>query len=119
MKSSQSNFNLRSPGSYFARSYLIATVLQLNTSLFQKIPPSRFIDFAIFAPPTRLFQPPRLLKSKEMRVCAVEKSVKFFDSMMKKRDFLKISNLLTFQKDYQTFVQMGLSLSRYPPPPED
>jgi hypothetical protein len=26
MKSSQSNFNLRSPGSYLARSYLIATV---------------------------------------------------------------------------------------------
>ena len=29
MKSSQSNFNLRSPDSYSARSYLIATVLQL------------------------------------------------------------------------------------------
>ena len=28
MKSSQSNFNLRSPGSYLARSYLIATVIQ-------------------------------------------------------------------------------------------
>ena len=28
MKSSQSNFNLRSPGSYLARSYLIATVLR-------------------------------------------------------------------------------------------
>ena len=27
MKSSQSNFNLRLPGSYLARSYLIATVL--------------------------------------------------------------------------------------------
>ena len=27
MKSSQSNFNLRSPGSYLARSYLIATAL--------------------------------------------------------------------------------------------
>ena len=26
MKSSQSNYNLRSPGSYLARSYLIATV---------------------------------------------------------------------------------------------
>ena len=28
MKSSQSNFNLRSPGSYLVRSYLIATVSQ-------------------------------------------------------------------------------------------
>ena len=27
MKSSQSNFNLRSPSSYLARSYLIATVI--------------------------------------------------------------------------------------------
>ena len=27
MKSSQSNFNLRSPGSYLVRSYLITTVL--------------------------------------------------------------------------------------------
>ena len=35
------------------------------TSFFQKIPPSKFIDFATFAPPPRLFQPPWLL---EMRV---------------------------------------------------
>ena len=33
MKSSQSNFNLRSPGSYLARSYLIATVAKNNTVL--------------------------------------------------------------------------------------
>ena len=30
MKSSQTNFNLRSPGSYLARSYLIATVFLLS-----------------------------------------------------------------------------------------
>ena len=30
MKSSQSNYNLQSPGSYLARSYLIATVLLSN-----------------------------------------------------------------------------------------
>ena len=29
---------------------------------FQKIPPSTFIDFATFAPPSRLFQPPWLLE---------------------------------------------------------
>ena len=32
MKSSQSNFNLQSPGSYLARSYLIATVHKCNLS---------------------------------------------------------------------------------------
>ena len=32
------------------------------TSFFQKIPPSTFSDFATFAPPPRLFQPPRLLE---------------------------------------------------------
>ena len=30
MKSSQSNFNLRSPGSYLVRSYLITTVSKMN-----------------------------------------------------------------------------------------
>ena len=35
-------------------------LLQLCTSFFQKIPPS--CDLAAFAPPPRLFQPPRLLK---------------------------------------------------------
>ena len=39
MKSSQSNFNLRSPGSFLARSYLIATVCHVMlTAAF-------FIDF--------------------------------------------------------------------------
>ena len=46
MKSSQSNFNLQSPGSYLARSYLIATVIFVSnfsqivyqfTKPFQKI----------------------------------------------------------------------------------
>ena len=43
-------------------------LLDLCTSIFQKIPPSTFIsastfsDLATFAPPPRLFQPPRLLK---------------------------------------------------------
>ena len=36
-------------------------LLELCTSFFQKIPPSTFSDLATFAPPTRLFQPPRLL----------------------------------------------------------
>ena len=30
MKSSQSNFNLRSPGSYLIRTYLITTVRKIN-----------------------------------------------------------------------------------------
>ena len=40
MKSSQSNFKLRSPRSYLARSYLIATVKQnkLTVELFDKKP---------------------------------------------------------------------------------
>ena len=33
MKSSQSNFNLRSPSSYLARSYLIATVQSLKFNM--------------------------------------------------------------------------------------
>ena len=33
MKSSQSNFNLRSPSSYLARSYVIATVTKIESSL--------------------------------------------------------------------------------------
>ena len=37
MKSSQSNFNLRSPGSYLARSYLIATVSKMSTEFHRKV----------------------------------------------------------------------------------
>ena len=46
----------------------IPGLLELCTSFFQKIPPSTIIptstfsDLATFAPPSRLFQPPRLLK---------------------------------------------------------
>ena len=36
MKSSQSNFNLRSPGSYLARSYLIAKLVVHISSLMHK-----------------------------------------------------------------------------------
>ena len=36
MKSSQSNFNLRSPSSYLARSYLIATVSYYNCILLDR-----------------------------------------------------------------------------------
>ena len=36
MKSSQSNFDLRSPSSYLARRYLIATVI-LENKVFQKL----------------------------------------------------------------------------------
>jgi hypothetical protein len=47
---------------------LLLRLLHLCTSFFQKIPPttfiltSSFIDFATFVPPSRLFQPPRLLE---------------------------------------------------------
>ena len=43
MKSSQSNFNFRSPGSYLARSYLIATVAkkQYYFGLFKSDAPER------------------------------------------------------------------------------
>ena len=34
MKSSQSNFNLQSPGSYLVRSYLITTVTRVNVRKF-------------------------------------------------------------------------------------
>ena len=39
MKSNQSNFNLRSPGSYLAHSYLIATVRKglIQTHSFSKL----------------------------------------------------------------------------------
>ena len=37
MKSSQSNFNLQSPGSYLARSYLIATVSKMSTEFHRKL----------------------------------------------------------------------------------
>ena len=40
-------------------------LLHLCSGFFQKIPPSMFIDFATFAPPTRLFQPPRLIEKWE------------------------------------------------------
>ena len=36
MKSSQSNFDLRSPSSYLARSYLIATVTRMKGKYFNK-----------------------------------------------------------------------------------
>ena len=45
MKSSQSSFNLRSPGSYLARSYLIATVLSLGVERVQKCPKSADIIY--------------------------------------------------------------------------
>ena len=37
MKSSQSNFNLRSPSSYLVRSYLITTVNSVNNHQMNKI----------------------------------------------------------------------------------
>ena len=37
MKSSQSNFNLRSPGSYLVRSYLITTVIIIYVKAFHTI----------------------------------------------------------------------------------
>ena len=37
MKSSQSNFNLRSPGSYLARGYLITTVICQKMAVFEKL----------------------------------------------------------------------------------
>ena len=40
----------------------LAFVVHYCFSFFQKIPPSKFIDFVAFAPPPRLFQPPCLLE---------------------------------------------------------
>ena len=44
MKSSQSNFDLRSPSSYLARSYQIATVLKKNSLLSNQATVENIID---------------------------------------------------------------------------
>ena len=43
MKSSQSNFKLRSPSSYLVRSYLITTVNE--STFFQKLAPSNLLIY--------------------------------------------------------------------------
>ena len=43
-------------------------LLELCISFFHKIPPSTFSDLANYAPPPRLFQPPRLLERWEYAV---------------------------------------------------
>ena len=74
MKSSQSNFNLRSPSSYLARSYLIATVtcIILKLLTYWSVKP-----IATYAPQ---FVHTILLNPKVQPICLPDKPVEYPDN---------------------------------------
>ena len=49
-------------GPFFTLKVHIKVVFEQKSPPYTLIPPSMFSDFALFAPPPRLFQPPGLLE---------------------------------------------------------